>query len=104
MTTFYFWVVLAYLLALVGVGLRTSRAVSSQEDFSVAVACCPEKLDEIREGLESLALAIVQDAKRRRSDLEKALRAARALQAQKETATSAAIVEEALKRIEAEDE
>ena len=32
----YFWVILAYLLALVGVGLRTSRKVSTQEDFSVA--------------------------------------------------------------------
>ena len=32
----YFWTILIYLLVLVWVGIRTSRGVSSQEDFSVA--------------------------------------------------------------------
>ena len=36
MTSVYFWVILIYLLALVAVGIRTSRRVSTQEDFSVA--------------------------------------------------------------------
>lgn len=36
MTTIYFWSILIYLLALVVVGIRGSRGVSTQEDFSVA--------------------------------------------------------------------
>ena len=36
MTTIYFWTILAFLLLLVGVAIRGSRQVASQEDFSVA--------------------------------------------------------------------
>lgn len=36
MTSVYFWTILIYLAALVAVALRTSRGVSTQEDFSVA--------------------------------------------------------------------
>lgn len=36
MTSIYFWTILIYLGALVAVALRTSRGVSTQEDFSVA--------------------------------------------------------------------
>ncbi len=36
MTTVYFWTILVYLAALVLVGMRGSRRVASQEDFSVA--------------------------------------------------------------------
>ena len=36
MTTIYFWTILVFLLLLVGVAIRGSRQVASQEDFSVA--------------------------------------------------------------------
>ena len=36
MGTIYLWTILAYLLGLVVVGLKGSRGVASQEDFSVA--------------------------------------------------------------------
>ncbi len=36
MTSVYFWTILIYLGALVAVALRTSRGISTQEDFSVA--------------------------------------------------------------------
>ncbi len=36
MSSIYFWTVLVYLLVLVFIGVRTSRGVSTQEDFSVA--------------------------------------------------------------------
>jgi Na+/proline symporter len=35
-TTFYFWIILAYLLALALIGLRGSYGISTQEEFSVA--------------------------------------------------------------------
>ncbi|HEV8131215.1 MAG TPA: sodium:solute symporter family protein [Acidobacteriota bacterium] len=36
MTTIYFWTIVAYLIALIGVGAIRSRGVKTQEDFSVA--------------------------------------------------------------------
>jgi SSS family transporter len=36
MTTIYFWTIVVYMIALVGVGALRSRRVESQEDFSVA--------------------------------------------------------------------
>lgn len=36
MTSIYFWSILIYQIALIGVGIRTARKIATQEDFSVA--------------------------------------------------------------------